>query len=94
LDVAQLLKHMLGLACHGEAWHLCCLWYRVDGLAGDQHKLDLESFSQQLGRDAGRFSSMTYQSLFSRMTASFGTGHADWASYMARRYFGGCSPRR
>ena len=42
LDVAQLLKHMLGLATNQSRtkhtkWRFCCLWYRPAGADGDLH---------------------------------------------------------
>lgn len=87
LDVAQLLKHMLGLGRTGHRWRLCCLWYRVDGSVGDQHQNELDQFSHKISADTGRFTSQTYQELFIRMRAALGAEHDEWASYLQQRYF-------
>ena len=87
LDVSQLLKHMLGLGRTGSHWRLCCLWYRVDGSVGERHQEELERFSQELGADAARFTSLTYQILFGRIRALIGAEHGAWVSYMGNRYF-------
>ena len=87
LDVSQLLKHMLGLGRTGSRWRLCCLWYRVDGSVGDRHQEELERFSKELGADAARFTSLTYQILFGRIRALIGPEHGAWVSYMGERYF-------
>jgi hypothetical protein len=87
LDVSQLLKHMLGLARTGSSWRLCCLWYRVDGSVGGRHQEELEHFSQELGADSGRFTSLTYQDLFARVRTIIGPEHDAWVSYMEKRYF-------
>ena len=87
LDVAQLLKHMLGLGRTGSRWRLCCLWYRIDGRIGQRHQEELEQFSQKIGADAARFTSLTYQKLFVRIRATIGPEHDAWVSYMEKRYF-------
>lgn len=87
LDVAQLLKHMLGLGRTGSHWRLCCLWYRVDGSIGERHREELEQFLQKIGADAARFTSLTYQELFGRIKATIGREHDAWVSYMEKRYF-------
>lgn len=87
LDVAQLLKHMLGLGRTGSRWRLCCLWYRVDGSVGDRHQGELEQFSKKIAADATRFTSQTYQELFIRIRAALGPEHDAWVSYLQQRYF-------
>lgn len=92
LDVAQLLKHMLGLGRFGKerghSWHLCCLWYSVGESLSKRHRRELEQFAADLGADAQRFTSMTYQELFGRMQPTVTANHGPWVSYMADRYFG------
>jgi len=97
LDVAQLLKHMLGLATEQvpvtervdrASWKLCCLWYRPTGTAGDQHAAELERFARRIGSDASRFFSVTYQDAFRRLRALLGPDHSEYQGYLQDRYFG------
>lgn len=87
LDVVQLLKHMLGLARRANNWRLCCLWYRIDGVAGEQHANELAEFCRRIGTDTSRFISLTYQELFTRITIAVRPVHDAWVSYMRKRYF-------
>jgi len=87
LDVAQLLKHMLGLARRASTWRLCCLWYQIDGVVGEQHANELAEFSRRLGQDTRRFISLTYQELFARITVAIPPEHDAWVSYLRKRYF-------
>jgi hypothetical protein len=87
LDVAQLLKHMLGLATQQDAWRLCCLWYRPSGAMGDQHAAELDRFAQRIGSDAKRFFSVTYQEAFRRLGDLIGPEHSEYRHYLRDRYF-------
>ncbi len=88
LDVAQLLKHMLGLASSGSTWKLCCLWYRPIGPLGDRHSTEIGHFKDRIGVDANRFFSMTYQEMFSRLGELLGPEHSEYLTYLQDRYFG------
>jgi hypothetical protein len=41
LDVAQLLKHMLGLGRSCQRWTLCCLWFEFAGPIAEHHCKEL-----------------------------------------------------
>ena len=88
LDVAQLLKHMLGLASNQEHWQLLYLWYNPEGPAGDKHTSEIDSFRRLIGADAKRFSSLTYQELFRRLCHFLGKQHLEYQAYLRNRYFG------
>jgi hypothetical protein len=88
LDVAQLLKHMLGLASNQQHWRLCCLWYHPGGPAGDKHASEIRHFTEEIGADAIRFSSLTYQELFQRLSRLLGEQHLEYQEYLRDRYFG------
>ncbi len=81
LDAAQLLKHMLGVACSGREWALLCAWFRAEGEAGDRHARELAAFGEMLGEDGARFRTLTYQEVFR------GLGAEDpYGRYLAGRY--------
>lgn len=87
LDVAQLLKHMLALArAGGKRWSLCCLWFEVPGAIAVQHRAELNQFAIQIGADAARFSTQTYQELFLRMLPSIPQEHGQYIAYLQERY--------
>jgi hypothetical protein len=88
LDVAQLLKHMLGLASNQQHWRLCCLWYHPGGPDGDRHASEIKHFTEEIGADAIRFSSLTYQELFQRLSRFLGEQHLEYREYLRDRYFG------
>src|SRR5438874_1589727 len=89
LDVAQLLKHAVGLAHSGKLWSLCCLWFDVAGSStAVQHRSELTDFRARLGEDAARFSSMTYQELYTRMVSFVGIDDANYMTYLRERYVG------
>jgi len=89
LDVAQLLKHALGLAHSGQHWALCCLWFDVHGSStAEAHRSDLADFQALLGNDSVRFSSMTYQEVYARMVPLVGADDADYMAYLHDRYIG------
>lgn len=87
LDVPQLLKHMLGLANQSAPWHLMLLWHRCDEELGRAMDREIESFKRLLGLDAGRFSSMTYQSLWKTLAPQVTGAHPEYAKYISERYF-------
>ena len=87
LDVAQLLKHILGLARSPHTYHLTCLWYGPGGSLSDQHAQELTTFSEQIGLDSTRFTALTYQVLFDRLASLSRDKHEGWKSYLQHRYF-------
>lgn len=92
LDAPQLLKELLGLALQkGRAkkkeWHLQLLWFREPGATAREMEEEIARFHKLLGPDAHRFSSMTYQQLWTRMSPGLAAGHGDYAGYLAKRYF-------
>jgi hypothetical protein len=86
LDVAQLLKHMLGLAHTAKPWKLCCLWFDVPGTTSTRHHEELDRFTGKIGDDALRFVALTYQELLPRMVGHIGLEHAEYVSYLRDRY--------
>lgn len=87
LDVAQLLKHMLGLAFEfGRHWSLCCLWFEVPGSLADQHRQELRNFTAQIGKDGPNFLALTYQELFASMLPFVGQADAGYIEYLRDRY--------
>jgi hypothetical protein len=87
LDVAQLLKHMLGLASNERNWMLCYLWYNPGGTVAEYHIEEIKHFTQQLGSDSSRLSIFTYQQVFNRMSAILGQEHNSYMNYLRDRYF-------
>lgn len=87
LDVPQLLKHMLGLACDPDLPQtLVYLWYdtgRADAVA---HRGELERFAAAVANDSVAFRHMTYQAVFGEL-ASLSEPARGWYEYMAARYF-------
>ena len=87
LDAAQLLKHMLGLAKNRQNWVLCYLWYCPDDPIAKYHAEEVVQFTQGIGSDATKFSSLTYQELFKRISYLLGQEHSHYRSYLKDRYF-------
>jgi hypothetical protein len=92
LDAPQLLKQLLGLAqqkgrAKKKEWHLQLLWFREPGACAREMEEEIARFHKLLGPDGHRFSSMTYQQLWTRMSPGLAGAHADYAAYLAKRYF-------
>jgi hypothetical protein len=87
LDVAQLLKHFLGLhrKFTADGFGLLYLWYDVPGsAAANEHRSEVERFSQAISPEV-RFRSLTYQALFECLLPS--VEDTDYAAYLRSRYF-------
>ena len=92
LDVAQLLKHVLGLArSYRTQFELLYLWFDPTSLVGSdavkpiaQHRDELERFEAAI-RPEVNFRHTTYQKLFDRLGSA---AASDFAPYLAARYFG------
>lgn len=86
LDVAQLLKHALGLAVNSaSSFALYYLYYDLPCPASDTHRKEVAAFGERVGAEL-RFEALTYQELFRRLCAS-GCGDADYLAYLEARYF-------
>jgi hypothetical protein len=88
IDAPQLLKHMLGLAQQPSAdWHLMLLWYVPARDLQAPMDAEAERFQSMLGSDGGRFSWLSYQSLWKRLCDSIGRENEDYREYLQGRYF-------
>ena len=87
LEAGQLLKHMLGLASGAQEWELLYLWYDPTGQESDNHRKEIEHFIKAVSGDGDRVRAMTYQSLFSRLSAKLDAAHTAYTDYLRQRYF-------
>lgn len=87
LDVAQLLKHMLGLAGGGSKWNLLYLWFDTGTAIADLHQQEIALFTESLEADRVYFSSTRYQDFFQRLSSIAGSEHTPYLSYLRSRYF-------
>jgi hypothetical protein len=88
LDVAQLLKHMLGLAKDGCGSTILYLWYDTGLDDAGTHRAEIEKFAEAIRGDSVEFRARTYQQAF-RALEPASTPAVGWYEYMATRYFGG-----
>lgn len=90
LDAAQLLKHMLGLACDRSeaATTLLCLWFDAGTAEAHAHREELARFARAVDGDRVRFRSMTYQELFANLLRTADLRSSAYHRYLAERYFG------
>lgn len=88
LDAAQLLKHMLGLACESDApATLLYLWYDTGLDDARAHRGEVAMFAELVHGDRVAFRSCSYQEVFGALRA--GTEPvAGWREYVTARYFG------
>jgi hypothetical protein len=88
LDVAQLLKHLLGLRKQGSGrpTHLLYLYIDHAGPAATRHRDEIQRFASAAMADEVGFSAVSYQSVMS-LLAQHCTAHAQWFEYMSARYF-------
>lgn len=88
LDVAQLLKHMLGLASEGtESATLVYLWFDTGLPDAEAHKTEVARFAEEVRGDRVAFVARTYQEVFAALRAAPDSPHG-WHAYMGNRYFG------
>jgi hypothetical protein len=85
LDAAQLLKHMLGLACQDKDVRLLYLWYEHPGAEAAEHRQEIEQFGNALGPELG-FRSLTYQEMLGDMLPQLDAQAAEYARYLSDRY--------
>lgn len=90
LDVAQLLKHTLGLCRAAKrGWALRYVWFDADGEAGKTHREELTRFSELVGPELN-FHAISYQELtaeFSRVP----NVDPQYLDYLRQRYALGAS---
>ena len=86
LNVAQLLKHALGLAVNSaSSFALYYLYYDLPCPASKTHREELLAFGERVGAEL-RFEPLSYQELFRRLSES-GCADADYLAYLESRYF-------
>ena len=94
LDVAQLIKHILGLnANHPRKkgrlitkYRLLYLWYDVPGEDGMRHRCELEKFAAIAKSDGVRFHHITYQEVITKLFAEYREGNEAYIDYLSERY--------
>lgn len=86
LNVAQLLKHSLGLSNRlGRNFSLHYMYYDWPGNESANHKLELVKFADLVGAEL-KFHASSYQDFFRSLLMIDGT-EADYLSYLGDRYF-------
>jgi hypothetical protein len=89
LDVAQLLKHILGLrhACGGGLdFRLVYLWYDVPFDVGAEHRREIQRFAEIVTSDGIKFQAITYQEVILSLARVRGAQHGAYVDYMVERY--------
>lgn len=86
LDVAQLLKHSLGLSNRlGRDFSLHYMYYDWPGDESTHHELELVKFTDLVGAELN-FHASSYQDFFRSLLMVDGA-EADYLSYLSDRYF-------
>ena len=85
LDVAQLLKHALGLFNQPKPATLRFIWFDQPSSEADTLRDELEKFSEWCDTSLG-FRAFTYQDVFERLRA-FPDADPDHRAYLVSRYF-------
>lgn len=91
LDAPQLLKHALGLACSGQKFELCYLYFDVPGRESGAHQTEVLYFAGQVSQDFP-FHVARYQDVFSRLSGLASDMDVDYIRYIKERYFDKSSP--
>lgn len=87
LDVAQLLKHSLGLATHfGRNFELRYVYYDLEDPASKLHKQEINEFTDSVGQELN-FHAITYQDIFKILITECESAHSKYIQYLAERYF-------
>jgi hypothetical protein len=87
LDVAQLLKHALGLATQHEGkFGLSYLFYDWPGPESVAHRAEVERFQMYIGNDL-HFVWNSYQELYKLLRQVAGQEHMAYITYLDKRYF-------
>jgi hypothetical protein len=85
LDVARLLKHVLGLARKTGLYELYYIYFDWQCPEGEAHAQELARFRESIGHEI-RFRAMTYQELFTRLSHSTRPSDEDYMNYLTARY--------
>jgi hypothetical protein len=85
LDVAQLLKHSLGLYNQPQMAHLWYLWYEEPGPEAEEIRMDLAVFAEQVDPQLN-FRAVTYQELYKSLQR-IPDADASYVEYLSSRYF-------
>jgi hypothetical protein len=87
LDVPQLVKHMLGLACDpASPSTLIYLWFDTGEPDAQAHRREIERFAVKVADDSVAFKSNTYQEIFAALNETEEPAPG-WHRYMKKRYF-------
>lgn len=94
LDVAQLIKHILGLNANYPQkknklitkYKLLYLWYDVPGSEGVKHREEIERFAAIARRDGVKFYHTTYQEVIIRLFVEYREGNEEYIDYLIERY--------
>lgn len=87
LDVAQLLKHALGLATRHEGkFGLNYIFYEWPGPESVAHRAEVERFQALVGNDL-LFRWNSYQEIYKRLSQTAGQEHILYTTYLGERYF-------
>ncbi|MCZ4319173.1 hypothetical protein O4H26_09235 [Aequorivita viscosa] len=88
LDVAQLIKHILGLKEQKgkSGFKLLYLWFDVIGTDGIAHRNEIEAFAEITKKDNIHFRHITYQEVIINLSNNFYSGNEDYIDYLTERY--------
>lgn len=94
LDVAQLIKHILGLNANFPRkqkrlttnYKLLYLWYDVSGDEGVGHRAEIEKFAAIAKSDGVMFCHTTYQEVITKLFAEYREGNEEYVDYLSERY--------
>ena len=94
LDVAQLIKHILGLSANypkkngnlNVKFRLLYLWYDVLGEDGAEHRKEIERFAEVAQEDNIDFCSITYQEVITVLAKDYYEGNESYVNYLTDRY--------
>ena len=87
LDVAQLLKHALGLATqHQGKFGLSYIFFEWPGSESPVHRAEVERFQELVGSDF-HFVWNSYQELYKLLCQAGGPEHVAYTTYLGKRYF-------
>ena len=94
LDVAQLIKHILGLNANFPRkqkgltinYKLLYLWYDVGGYEGVEHRAEIEKFAAIAKRDGVKFRHTTHQEVITKLFTEYREGNEEYIDYLTERY--------
>lgn len=86
VDVLQLLKHLLAMQKRAATASLLrCVWFDTRDDAADRHRAELTDFSSLLAGE-GSFAALTHQDIVASLRKGSVEGHAQYFTYLAKRY--------